>query len=77
MAAGCGGWAGDCSCDWAGTIGPGAVCAFRRFGLVSEAAIRNPPKATIGVDRAIKFVSDTGVTAVNTAYLLMMRFPAF
>jgi hypothetical protein len=58
-------------------MGPGAACAFRRFGLVSEAAIRNPPKATIGVDRAFKFVFDTGVTAVKTAYLLMMRFPAF
>ena len=33
--------------------------------------------ATIGVDRAFKFVIDTSVTAVNTAYLLMMRFPAF
>jgi hypothetical protein len=33
---------------------------------VSEAAIRNPPKATIEAARAFKFFSDTSVTAVNT-----------
>jgi len=40
---------------------------------MSEAAIRNPQKGTIAVDRAFKFVSDPSVTAVITAHLLMMR----
>jgi hypothetical protein len=35
---------------------------------VSEAAMRNPQKATIGVDRAFKFVSDTCVTSEHHTF---------
>lgn len=35
---------------------------------MSEAAIRNPQKTTIGVDRAFKFVSDTSVTSEHRTF---------
>jgi len=73
VAADCG---GDCSCDCAGASGPVAACAFRRFGLISEAAIRNPQRATIAVDRTFKFVFNSNMTGTIGTQLVKMWFSA-
>jgi len=69
VAAGC---EGDCSCDCAGASGPVAACAFRRFGLISEAAIRTPQKERIAVGRSFKFVFNSNMTmAIDTQFQKM------
>jgi hypothetical protein len=57
-------------------IGPGAACAFKRFGLRREAAMTSPRKGTIAVDWAFNFVLDSGVTAVTCTHWLKMWFVA-
>ena len=73
VAAGCG---GDCSCDCGWASEPGPACAFRRFGLMSEAAIRNPQRATIAVDRTFKFVFNSNMTAAIGTQFVKMWFSA-